>query len=79
MLRVLIASRPEPQISQVFKEPDMTGLYHLLDIRPSFMDIRNYLLSEFNRIHHEHEETMASVPTPWPTRDIFEVLVDKSS
>ncbi|KAJ7461903.1 hypothetical protein FB451DRAFT_1496164 [Mycena latifolia] len=56
----------------------MTGLYHL-DIRPSFMDTRNYLLSEFNRIHHEHEETMASVPTPWPTRDIFEVLVDKSS
>ncbi|KAJ7434146.1 hypothetical protein FB451DRAFT_303710 [Mycena latifolia] len=78
MLRILIASRPEPQISQVFKEPGMTGLYHL-DIGPSFMDIRNYLLSEFNRIHHEHEETMASVPTPWPTRDIFEVLVDKSS
>ncbi|KAJ7434149.1 hypothetical protein FB451DRAFT_1572171 [Mycena latifolia] len=79
MLRILIASRPEPQISQVFKEPDMTGLYHLLNIGPSFMDIRNYLSSEFDRIHHEHEETMASVPTPWPTRDIFEVLVDKSS
>ncbi|KAJ7437041.1 hypothetical protein FB451DRAFT_181408 [Mycena latifolia] len=79
MLRILIASRPEPQISQVFKEPGMAGLYHLLDIRPSFMDIRNYLLSEFNRIHHEHEETMASVPTPWPTRDILEHLVDKSS
>ncbi|KAJ7436916.1 hypothetical protein FB451DRAFT_185994 [Mycena latifolia] len=79
MLRILIAGRPEPQISQAFKEPGMNGLYHLLDIRPSFMDIRSYLLSEFNRIHHEHEETMASVPTPWPTRDIFEVLVDKSS
>ncbi|KAJ7450479.1 NACHT domain-containing protein [Mycena latifolia] len=79
MLRILIASRPEPQISQVFKEPGMTGLYHLLDIRPSFMDIRNYLLSEFDRIHHEHEETMASVPTPWPTWDILQVLVDKSS
>ncbi|KAJ7434138.1 hypothetical protein FB451DRAFT_1154586 [Mycena latifolia] len=63
-LRILIASRPEPQISQVFKEPGMTGLYHLLDIQLSFMDIRNYLLSEFNRIHHEHDETMASVPTP---------------
>ncbi|KAJ7437046.1 hypothetical protein FB451DRAFT_1152825, partial [Mycena latifolia] len=61
MLRILIASRPEPQISQVFKEPGMTGLYHLLDIGPSFMDIRNYLLSEFNRIRCEHEETMASV------------------
>ncbi|KAJ7461882.1 hypothetical protein FB451DRAFT_1139914 [Mycena latifolia] len=79
MLRILIASPPEPQISQVFKEPGMTGLYHLLDIRPSFMDIRDYLVSEFARIQHEHEETMASVPTPWPTRDIFEVLVDKSS
>ncbi|KAJ7461909.1 hypothetical protein FB451DRAFT_475389 [Mycena latifolia] len=78
MLRILIASRPEPQISQVFKEPGMTGLYHL-DIRPSFMDIRNYLLSEFNRIHHEHEETMASVPTPWPMHHIVEALVDKSS
>ncbi|KAJ7437009.1 hypothetical protein FB451DRAFT_1152802 [Mycena latifolia] len=78
-LRILIASRPEPQISQVFKEPGMTGLYHLLNIEPSFMDIRNYLLSEFNRIHHEHEETMASVPTPWPPWDILQVLVDKSS
>ncbi|KAJ7450419.1 hypothetical protein FB451DRAFT_722387 [Mycena latifolia] len=79
MLRILIASRPEPQISQVFKDPGMTGLYHLLDIGPSFMDIRNYLLREFDRIHCEHEETMASVPTPWPTQEIFEVLVDKSS
>ncbi|KAJ7461885.1 hypothetical protein FB451DRAFT_1139917, partial [Mycena latifolia] len=79
MLRILIAGRQEPQISQVFKEPGMTGLYHLLDIRPSFMDIRNYLLSEFDRIHHEHEETMASVPTPWPTWDILGDLVDKSS
>ncbi|KAJ7450444.1 hypothetical protein FB451DRAFT_722593 [Mycena latifolia] len=79
MLRILIASRPEPQISQVFKEPGMTGLYHLLNIEPSFMDIRNYLLSEFNRIYYEHEETMTSVPRPWPTWDIFEVLVDKSS
>ncbi|KAJ7431237.1 hypothetical protein FB451DRAFT_435824 [Mycena latifolia] len=78
MLRILVASRPEPQISQVFKEPGMTGLYHL-DIRPSFMDIRKYLLSEFNRIHNEHEETMASVPKPWPTWDILEHLVDKSS
>ncbi|KAJ7436933.1 hypothetical protein FB451DRAFT_1152899 [Mycena latifolia] len=79
MFRILIASRPEPQISQVFKEPGMTGLCRLLNIGPSFMDIRNYLLSEFDRIHHEHEETMASIPAPWPTRDIFEVLVDKSS
>ncbi|KAJ7461891.1 hypothetical protein FB451DRAFT_475271 [Mycena latifolia] len=79
MLRILIAGRPEPQISQVFKEPGMTGLYHPLDIGPSFMDIRNYLLSEFNRIHNEHEETMASVIKPWPTWDILEHLVDKSS
>ncbi|KAJ7436919.1 hypothetical protein FB451DRAFT_1453366 [Mycena latifolia] len=79
MLRILIASRPEPQISQIFKEPGMVGLCHLLNIGPAFMDIRNYLLSEFSRIHHEHEETMASVPTPWPTRDILEELVDKSS
>ncbi|KAJ7437021.1 hypothetical protein FB451DRAFT_1452213, partial [Mycena latifolia] len=79
MLRVLLASRPEPQISQVFKEPGMAGLYHLLDIGPSLMDIRNYLLSEFNRIHNEHEETMASVIKPWPTWDILEHLVDKSS
>ncbi|KAJ7431488.1 hypothetical protein FB451DRAFT_1573751 [Mycena latifolia] len=79
MLRILIANRPEPQISQVFKEPSMTGLYHLLDIRPSFMDVRNYLLSEFDRIHREHEETMASVPKPWPTYYIVEDLVNKSS
>ncbi|KAJ7450397.1 hypothetical protein FB451DRAFT_1146327 [Mycena latifolia] len=79
VLRILIASRPEPQISQVFKEPSMAGLYHLLSIEKSFIDVRNYLLSEFTRIHREHDETRATIPKPWPTWHTLEDLVDKSS
>ncbi|KAJ6509803.1 hypothetical protein DFH09DRAFT_883001, partial [Mycena vulgaris] len=45
----------------------------------SFMDVRNYLRNEFDRIHREHHETMASVPTPWPPSLVLGELVDTSS
>ncbi|KAJ6523678.1 hypothetical protein DFH09DRAFT_1047145 [Mycena vulgaris] len=76
-LRLLIASRPESHIREKFDS--IRGLYHSIQLDQSFMDVENYLRNEFNRIHHEHHETMASVPFPWPSRDIMERLVDKSS
>ncbi|KAJ7461897.1 hypothetical protein FB451DRAFT_475304, partial [Mycena latifolia] len=78
-LRILIASRPEPHIREKFEESSFDGLYDSINIKQAFEDVRIYLCNEFSRIHREHEETMASVPTPWPTWDIFEDLVDKSS
>ncbi|KAJ6490091.1 hypothetical protein C8R45DRAFT_826218, partial [Mycena sanguinolenta] len=76
-LRFIAASRPEPHIREVFDLP----LY--LDVRrfnveQSFADVRKYLSDEFSRIHREHR-TMASVPHPWPSPDLLEDMVDRTS
>ncbi|KAJ7651439.1 hypothetical protein B0H17DRAFT_833397, partial [Mycena rosella] len=78
-LRILVASRPEPQIHQAFQRPGLVGHHHALNIEQSFTDVRNYLRSEFDRIHREHAETMFSVPAPWPTEPVLEELVTTSS
>ncbi|KAJ7437405.1 hypothetical protein FB451DRAFT_1305732 [Mycena latifolia] len=77
-LRFFIASRPEPHISESFGEPGLKELHRPLNVNQSFEDIRKYLLDEFSRIHEEHR-IMATVPTPWPSPGIVEVLVRKSS
>jgi hypothetical protein len=41
--------------------------------------VRKYLLDEFARIHQEHCATMARVPSPWPSPEIINNLVNKSS
>ncbi|KAJ6570462.1 hypothetical protein DFH09DRAFT_917111 [Mycena vulgaris] len=78
-LRILIASRPEPQIREAFTESSFQGLYDSIEIDQSFKDVRNYLRYEFARIHREHHETMASVPSPWPPWHVIKKLVDTSS
>ncbi|KAJ7902209.1 hypothetical protein B0H13DRAFT_1621612 [Mycena leptocephala] len=76
-LRLLIASRPESHIREKFDS--IEGVYDSVALNQSFMDVRDYLRNEFNRIHHEHHETMAAVPAPWPPWHIIEKLVDTSS
>ncbi|KAJ7242262.1 hypothetical protein C8J57DRAFT_1084444 [Mycena rebaudengoi] len=70
-----IASRPESHICEAFAN---SGFHRPLDIDQSFKDVRTYLLDEFSRIHRDHW-TMATVPSPWPTSEILDVLVQKSS
>jgi hypothetical protein len=77
--RCLIASRPEAHIRETFSEPLFHGTLDSLNVEQSFVDIRRYLGDEFARIHREHHETMGSVPTPWPSPHILEMLVQKSS
>ncbi|KAJ6514694.1 NACHT domain-containing protein [Mycena vulgaris] len=76
-LRLLVASRPESHIREKFDT--FQGLYDSVKIDQSFTDVRNYLRIEFDRIHREHHETMASVPSPWPPWGVIENLVDTSS
>ncbi|KAJ6570493.1 hypothetical protein DFH09DRAFT_917182 [Mycena vulgaris] len=76
-LRLLIASRPEPHIREKFDS--FPGCYDSVEINQSFTDVQNYLCKEFNRIHREHHETMAVVPTPWPPSHVLDWLVDNSS
>ncbi|KAJ6470364.1 hypothetical protein C8R45DRAFT_1015449 [Mycena sanguinolenta] len=77
-LRFIIASRPEPHIREMFHSPDYAGHYCSLNVEQSFADVRKYLRDEFSRIHREHH-IMARVPSPWPSSDVLEVLVHKSS
>ncbi|KAF7372806.1 NACHT domain-containing protein [Mycena sanguinolenta] len=76
--RFIIASRPEAHIRDMFNSPLYGGNYLSLNVEQSFDDVRKYLSDEFSRIHHEHW-TMAKVPLPWPSVDILEHLIDKSS
>jgi hypothetical protein len=50
-----------------------------LNVNQSFEDIWNYLLDEFARIHREHHTIMTRAHSSWPSLDIIEKIVDKSS
>ncbi|KAJ7236333.1 hypothetical protein C8J57DRAFT_1088195 [Mycena rebaudengoi] len=73
-----IASRRESHIRETFAEPCLDGFHRSLNIEQSFHDVRKYLLGEFDRVHREHQ-TMDTVPFPWPSSEIVEDLVHKSS
>ncbi|KAJ7889777.1 hypothetical protein B0H14DRAFT_2690933 [Mycena olivaceomarginata] len=69
--RILIASRPEPHIREMFDDPSFSGLYDPTNVEQSFEDVRRYLCDEFSRIHREHRGTMDSIPTPWPLPEVL--------
>jgi hypothetical protein len=77
-LLFFISSRPEVHIRETFDEPLLGGVYRGLDVQQSFTDVRKYLRHEFSRIHREHG-TMVRVPRPWPSSEVVEDLVEKSS
>ncbi|KAJ7911748.1 hypothetical protein B0H13DRAFT_1614251 [Mycena leptocephala] len=77
--RFLIASRREAYIREIFEEPCFDGILDSVNAEQSFEDVRNYLRDEFARIHREHRDTMDSVRTPWPSPEILDFLVQKSS
>ncbi|KAJ6551263.1 hypothetical protein B0H19DRAFT_1236482 [Mycena capillaripes] len=77
-LQFLIASRPDPHIQEIFTDA-LNRIHCPVNIDQSFADVRKYLLDEFARIHHEHCATMSRVPAPWPSPEIIDHLVRKSS
>ncbi|KAJ7734968.1 hypothetical protein B0H14DRAFT_2408663 [Mycena olivaceomarginata] len=77
-LRILIASRPEPHIREIFEGP-LNRFHRPLNIRQAFEDVRKYLRDEFRRIRREHRKTMATISRPWPSRQVLGNIVDKSS
>ncbi|KAJ7705519.1 hypothetical protein B0H17DRAFT_670121 [Mycena rosella] len=78
-LRFLVGSRPEPHIGEAFREPRLAGYHRPWNIHQSFQDVRRYLQNEFIRIHVKHYETMDKIHMPWPSANIVEDLVAKSS
>ncbi|KAJ6558803.1 hypothetical protein DFH09DRAFT_527357 [Mycena vulgaris] len=77
-LRFIIASRLEAHIREVFVGLSGCGLYREFDVESSFDDVRTYLVSEFARIHREHS-TLGDVSPPWPSEEVIDRLVRKSS
>ncbi|KIJ97666.1 hypothetical protein K443DRAFT_9740 [Laccaria amethystina LaAM-08-1] len=83
-LCVLIASRPEPAICEVFTEGLSSMTYHLVldsHYKPDD-DIALYLQSSFSDIYrrrHKYFPSMSSLAQPWPSKDIISFLVKKSS
>ncbi|KAJ7739126.1 hypothetical protein B0H16DRAFT_65373 [Mycena metata] len=78
-IRVIVASRPEPHIQEAVEESSFDGLLNSVNVEQSLHDVRTYLRDEFERIHREHQNTMISVPRPWPSPDILDYLVRESS
>ncbi|KAF9077754.1 hypothetical protein BDP27DRAFT_488461 [Rhodocollybia butyracea] len=78
-LRFIIASRPEAYIRDIFELPAYCGIYQEFPVEPAHEDVQKYFLHEFARIHDEHHETMATFPRPWPTPDVLDILVERSS
>ncbi|KAJ7193197.1 hypothetical protein B0H12DRAFT_730246 [Mycena haematopus] len=76
---LLIASRPEPHIRETFEETPLTGRHRPLNVNQSFEDVRTYLTAEFVRIRADHRQTMFTVPSPWPTPEVINHLVEESS
>ncbi|KAF8182109.1 hypothetical protein K438DRAFT_1840325 [Mycena galopus ATCC 62051] len=77
--RFLIASRPEAHIRGILEQPFFARTLDSVNIERSFDDVRKYLRDEFARIHREHRHTVKGVQTTWPSPDILDGLVSKSS
>ncbi|KAF9077755.1 hypothetical protein BDP27DRAFT_488473 [Rhodocollybia butyracea] len=78
-LRFIIASRPEAHIREMFESSFYDGVHRPFNVERSFDDVRTFFLDEFERIHHEHRQTMSTVSLPWPLPDVVDNLVRKSS
>ena len=83
-LYLLIASRPEPAICEVFEgDLDQATYRVVLDDRyDPDRDIATFLQSSFSDIHRRRKTlfpSKLSLPLPWPSEDVISFLVDKSS
>ncbi|THU83107.1 hypothetical protein K435DRAFT_766070 [Dendrothele bispora CBS 962.96] len=80
-LRFLIASRPEPQIRNIFNKPeylDITTRTELGDNYSTSRDIERYLRDSFHEIALT-SDVMRSVSLPWPSQGVIDNLVQKAS
>ncbi|KAJ7618006.1 hypothetical protein FB45DRAFT_216791 [Roridomyces roridus] len=77
-IKVIIASRPEPDIREILGTPSFKVLT-MINVEQSFADVRIFLRGEFARIYQEHHSTMSSIHLPWPSDAVLSHLVDKSS
>ncbi|KAF5339865.1 hypothetical protein D9611_009180 [Ephemerocybe angulata] len=78
--RVVIASRPELDIRTAFSSQEFVSIAHSLRLQDydGTNDVRVYLCDEFCRIRETHP-AKSSIPESWPTEEILNILIEKSS
>ena len=83
-LYLLIASRPEPAICDVFRDK-LSAMTHHLVLDSSYnpdRDIATFLRSSFADIYHRRHtrfRSMSSLTLPWPSDGVISFLIQKSS
>ncbi|KAK1222340.1 hypothetical protein PQX77_014818 [Marasmius sp. AFHP31] len=81
-LRFLICSRPEAWIQEAFDAKELRHLTERVALDDSFMpdrDIKRYYLHQFQLIRTDPQYAHVQFPTPWPSPEDLESLVQKSS
>ncbi|PPQ95012.1 hypothetical protein CVT25_000475 [Psilocybe cyanescens] len=79
-LKILIASRPEIDISSSFDTKPFSTLARIAldDDYQSIEDIRHFLADKFHEIKTQHR-LRSYIPIGWPAQDSLDTLVQKSS
>ena len=81
--RVLISSRAEPSIRDVF-DSELADLTHKISLDDKYepdRDIALYLRGKFSEVLRKHRRNrgMSSLPLPWPSEEAIRTLVKKAS
>ncbi|KAK7000284.1 NACHT domain-containing protein [Favolaschia claudopus] len=74
LLRILIVSRPEAHINQVFGEAALFESCRHLTVPGSYEDVELYLTAAFEEIRKDH-----GIVASWPEKDQIRRILDKSS
>ncbi|KAK1226081.1 hypothetical protein PQX77_010948 [Marasmius sp. AFHP31] len=81
-LKFLICSRPEAWIREAFDAPDLSRMTHRVVLDDAFhpdQDIEKYLLHEFGTIRASPKYSRLPFPSPWPSVEELQHLVQDSS
>ncbi|KAJ7438420.1 hypothetical protein FB451DRAFT_1448183 [Mycena latifolia] len=81
-IRLVITSRPEPHIREIFEtKENLPNCRHLVLVpdQSAYDDIRAYLRDEFARIHGKYTARGIELGSVWPPVEALEHLVQKSS
>ncbi|KAF9555779.1 hypothetical protein CPC08DRAFT_604871, partial [Agrocybe pediades] len=81
LIRFLVCSRPESHLNNTFSLSHMVPIVYKIFLDDDYAargDIRVYLEDKFKQIKERHV-FKHMLPAPWPTPEMVDVLVDKSS
>ncbi|KAJ7608173.1 hypothetical protein FB45DRAFT_388970 [Roridomyces roridus] len=78
-IRLLISSRSEPHLRQIFEKSGITRGMELTADADAFKDIGCYLRDEFSRIKRQASERGLELADTWPPPHALTHLVEKSS